>query len=62
MYEYGCCSMKGFIREINIGIERRQFQSTSVNFSDWGSLRLPQSEALDYPSISIDTVSTNMYG
>ena len=62
MYEYGCCSMKGFIREINIGIERRQFQSTSVNFSDWSSLRLPQTEALDYISISSDTVPTNMYG
>ena len=46
--------LKGFLWEFDIGIskyshfESRQFQSISVKFSDWDSLRLPQSEASDW--------------
>ena len=45
--------LKGIFWEFDIGIskysnfESRQFQSISAKFSDWGTLRLPRSEASD---------------
>ena len=48
--------LKGWFQEYGIGIStycnfgNRQFQSLLAQFSDWGLLRLPQSEAADYTS------------
>ena len=45
--------LKGVFEEFDVGIikdgnfEGRQFLAISAKFSDWGSLRLPQSEASD---------------
>ena len=46
-------NFKGFIQDFDIGINkftailRQTFQSISEKFSDWGSLRRPQSKTSD---------------